>query len=147
MSPQALVTLLTFVLVFIMMMIALFVIPNDNGVKGKAMLFLTYILIFVPIFFLQTYSINCMVVGDCGIWSWILTFFVVILSLFYIVLAIFGIVGAKKTKKAEETTVQINNVPTVDPTLATPSTTTTVTTTATSTTPTTATATAPATTP
>lgn len=133
MSPQALVTLLTFVLVFIMMMITLFVIPNDSGVKGKAVLFLTYLLIFVPIFFLQTYSINCMVVGDCGNWSWLLTFFIVILSLFYIVLAFFGIMKVKKDKQDEPA------VTTTTPTTTTPTATTSTTTTPTTTTPTTTT--------
>lgn len=105
-TPQAIVTFVMFVLAFTMMLASTFLIPSPSGAMGK---FFAVLIVFatIPLFLLQTYTVNCMVVGDCNIWTWVVTTIIVIVTLMYIITAIMSIIKHRKScnePSAESTT-------------------------------------------
>jgi hypothetical protein len=76
-SPPALVALVGYALLVIMVLLPINMYVWDNSrrayVKQRYDFFqrlLLVILLCFP-FLLSIYSVNCMVVGDCRLWSWI----------------------------------------------------------------------------
>lgn len=99
MSPQAGVALTFMGIAMIMLFIAIFTIPSGTaGFYGKIMTLLVALLVFLPVVFIQAYSINCMVEGNCNIFSWIVTAIIIIFSLLYVVVAIRSIYLVRKQK-------------------------------------------------
>jgi hypothetical protein len=48
---------------------------------------------------LWIYDTNCLTAGNCGVWSWIRTIFVVLIQLWSIIMAIVAMVAVKQLKK------------------------------------------------
>lgn len=101
-SKQGLVLLVCNMIVFIMIVANIFVSKKSNWVMS---LFLLCVLI-IPIMAIQVYSLNCMVTGDCRLWSWTLVAFVIVFTLLYIIGFLSMIVKMKQdpvtTKESKE---------------------------------------------
>ena len=105
MSPQALTSLVFMAIAFIMMIIAIIAIPSASGFFGKVVVLLVGIFLFVRTTFLYAYSINCMVEGNCNIFSWIVTALVIFFTLVYVVYASYSIHTHRKQAQAARQTV------------------------------------------
>ena len=54
------------------------------------------LIVLIPIVFMQVYSLNCMVSGDCKMWSWTLASVAVLITQVYIIGFISMIIRMKK---------------------------------------------------
>ena len=89
MSPQAIILTVCNIVILIALILSLFVIKKskDSQEENKVKTILKNIaalIMFLIIMVMQIYSLNCMVYGDCTMWSWILTAFAIFGTLAYI---------------------------------------------------------------
>ena len=68
---------------------------------GTVNLFMV-LLIGVPLALLFAYDINCLVVGNCTIWSWIRTVIYLLMVIFSVMTVVLAVLMFKKIKKEEE---------------------------------------------
>lgn len=103
MSTQAWLLAICNFVIFISVILSLFLIKDDNeqGKKGSA-IFKTIIALgsFLCVMALQVYSLNCMVVGDCILWSWIVAIFATIGCIAYVCLFVYVVVVLKRAPNA-----------------------------------------------
>jgi hypothetical protein len=64
--------------------------PNDPECYSFSKRILTVILMLIPIG-LSVYSINCMMVGKCTIWSWVNSIFIAIWVLLFLVATVLSL--------------------------------------------------------
>lgn len=86
-STQAIVLTICNLIILVALIISMFIIKrtNDNEQKvGAIMKNMSALLGFIIIMGLQIYSLNCMVYGDCHLWSWILVGFGILGTLSYL---------------------------------------------------------------
>lgn len=87
MSSQAWVMAVCNLLIFGLMIAAVVFAKKDAEEGNKAIAVIKTVVGFLFIFVimaLQVYSLNCMVVGDCQLWSWIIAILSVISTLVFI---------------------------------------------------------------
>jgi hypothetical protein len=94
MSGPAVVTLIGYIILAIVLLIPfdMYVYDHANDVYVKKKYnashrVLLVLLLFFP-FFLSVYSVNCMVVGDCVLWSWVVSIIILLWAIFVIIAAI-----------------------------------------------------------
>lgn len=101
-STQAWLLAICNFVIFVSVVISVFLIKDDGeqGKKGTA-LFKTVIalLSFLFVMALQVYSLNCMVFGNCLLWSWIVSVFAAIGCIAYICVFVYVVVLKKTSIK------------------------------------------------
>lgn len=87
-SQQAFILTICNIVILVAVILSMFVIKKSHTAdpnKVKTILKnISVLMMFIVIMVLQVYSLNCMVLGNCQIWSWILTAFAVFGTLGYI---------------------------------------------------------------
>lgn len=87
-SQQAFILTVCNVIILVAVILSMFVLKKSqttdpNKVK-TVFKNISVLIMFIIIMMLQVYSLNCMVYGNCQLWSWILTSFAIFGTLGYI---------------------------------------------------------------
>jgi predicted tellurium resistance membrane protein TerC len=72
------------------------------GKKMGNLMLLLVVLIGVPLALLFAYDINCLVVGNCNVWSWIRTLLYVVFSVISVVVIVQLMVRQQKKEEKKE---------------------------------------------
>lgn len=101
-SNQALTILICNFVIFILLLANTF-IPRKNPSDAEKRMsrsgsFIVLFLLVLPFMLLSVYSVNCMIVGQCTTWTWILSAFVILIAFLYIVGFIQMIIIKKKER-------------------------------------------------
>ena len=72
------------------------ILNQSYTVKEKAIAFVVIFFVGVPFLLLQVYTVNCVVVGTCDIYGWIITSIAIITTLTYLGLFVYKIVVKKQ---------------------------------------------------
>lgn len=83
-SYQAMTILVCNFVIFILLLANTF-IPRKDQTISKTSSFLVLFLLVLPFMILSVYSVNCMIVGQCTTWSWIISAFVIFIAVLYII--------------------------------------------------------------
>jgi quinol-cytochrome oxidoreductase complex cytochrome b subunit len=75
---------------------------NSMFTKAKFFMLLIILLFVFPLALLQLYAVNCMLEGNCVIFTWILVIIILFYTLFYIGSFIYNLVKLRKTIASEE---------------------------------------------
>jgi hypothetical protein len=99
-SNQAMTILVCNFIIFILLLANIFIPRNDSSQKrmSKTGSFVVLFLLVLPFMILSVYSVNCMIVGQCTTWSWILSGLVIIAAILYIIGFIQMIIIKKKER-------------------------------------------------
>ena len=93
MSPQALVILIVYVIIFL--------ISLGSSIYAKQFNILTFFgfLIYIGFIALITYDTNCLTIGNCGIWSWVRTIFYIIFPVLTMIMLLVSLFKKKDDGK------------------------------------------------
>lgn len=112
-STQAIILAVCNALVFIAIALSMFVLKKEsdaNVTKSDRIITIvknvTALIMFAIIMALQVYSLNCMIYGDCQLWTWIITVFAVLGTLSYLGFFVYLVATFKKVEGSVQTTVQ-----------------------------------------
>jgi hypothetical protein len=94
MEKQALIVLLCNMVILIVLMMNVFISTNNNS---KLISIVFIILFVIPFAIIQTYSINCMISGNCSIFSWALAGAILVCTVLYIIYVIMHISKEKRS--------------------------------------------------
>jgi len=72
--------------------------------KAKFYLLLVIILVVFPLALVHLYAVNCMLEGNCVIFTWVIVAITLILTIAYIVSFIYGLIKIKKLTSQEKLT-------------------------------------------
>lgn len=109
-TNQAIIIGVCNIIIFLGIIVSLFFLKVDILAGNKAIAVLKIIaglLWFLIMVAIQVYSINCMVVGDCIIWTWILVAFAILGTLIYIFSLIYALAFINDIQKAGSLTGNI----------------------------------------
>jgi hypothetical protein len=87
-SQQALILTICNVVILIAVILSMFVLKkskdNDRYKLSTILKNIAALVMFIIIMVMQIYSVNCMIYGDCHLWTWILVAFAAFGTLMYI---------------------------------------------------------------
>lgn len=105
MSTQAVILTICNVLVFIAVATSMFLIKKEGDANtnvssriGTIMKNIAALIMFAIVMALQVYSLNCMIYGDCHMWTWIITGFAVFGTLSYLGIFVYLVSTLKRVK-------------------------------------------------
>lgn len=88
-SNQALTILICNFIIFILLLANTFIPRKSASDAEKRMTktgsFIVLFLLVLPFMLLSVYSVNCMIVGQCTTWTWIISAFVIFVAFLYII--------------------------------------------------------------
>jgi hypothetical protein len=103
-STQAIILLVCNLIVLIAVGLSLFALKKnvDKGESKTVVLLqnIAVMIMFVVIMMMQVYSINCMVFGDCQLWTWIIVGLAVIGTLTFLGFFTYVAIATKLTERA-----------------------------------------------
>lgn len=101
-SNQALTILVCNFIIFVLLLANTFIprkSPSDSEKRmSKSGSFIVLFFLVLPFMLLSVYSVNCMIVGQCTTWTWILSALVICVAFLYIVGFVQMIIIKKKER-------------------------------------------------
>jgi hypothetical protein len=96
-TNQALIFLLCYIVILILIIVLFFlpimrVIPLAERLIALA----AYSGAFIVLSIAAVYSVNCMVVGECNVWAWILAILTILATIFTVIMYIYYMVRLSK---------------------------------------------------
>lgn len=103
-SQQGVILSICNFIIFVAVVLSMFVIKKSADTesnKTKSILKnIAVLMMFILIMVMQVYSLNCMVTGDCQLWSWTITAFAVFGTLGYIGFFAYIVMTANKVQES-----------------------------------------------
>lgn len=102
-EKQALVVLMCNIIIFMLLIVNVII---NTDIQAKILSIVFIIIVIIPLTIIQTYSINCMMTGNCNVFSWTLALLLVLCTIFYIIYLINNI---RKEKRIERPLKALSN--------------------------------------
>ena len=113
-SQQAFILTICNVIILVAVILSMFVLKKSQATdpsKVKTILKnISVLVMFIIIMLLQVYSLNCMVYGNCQLWSWILTSFAIFGTLGYIGFFAYLSMSANQVKSSLKDIIKPDNM-------------------------------------
>lgn len=72
------------------------ILNQSSSAKDKAIAFLVLFFVGIPLLILKVYTVNCIVLGSCDMYGWILASIAIVVTLAYLGLFVYRIVVKKE---------------------------------------------------
>lgn len=80
-SKQAIILMICNFIVFMLLLFNTFITKGSN----RNAIIIVLFLMILPFMILQIYSLNCMVTGECYVWSWIIAYISIAFTVLYVI--------------------------------------------------------------